>query len=145
MRPTLFKSGQPVRALRNPLNKIVNEVNRNSLGIRSLNIVRTPPIWKVEIKTLNASDMICVLIGESANNDAIEFTVIPPPTFTETSREGVTYAYTNINTRTADATENQELTPKYVVGDELRIMEDFESDGSYIDLNIDGRQWAKVP
>lgn len=98
------------------------------------------PKW-LQIKTLNASDLVCTLPGLTAEPTAEQFLVALPITFTEASRGGVSYVYSTINTRTADGTESQELTPVYIVGDLIFAMDD---GAGYRDINVDGRQWAKV-
>jgi len=95
----------------------------------------------LEIKILNLANLTCIPAGQSANPSAPEYTIELPQTFNEAARQGVTYSYSNINTRVADGTENQQLTPNYVVGDLIVV----QNIGTFwIDMNIDGRQWAKV-
>lgn len=72
-----------------------------------------------------------------------------------TSRNGITYTYSNGYTRLADAgggnTENQTIVPSYFAGDEiLAIAADstgvFDVDGGefiYMDTNTEGRAWAR--
>jgi hypothetical protein len=65
-----------------------------------------------------------------------------------TSHAGVSFTYTNATTRVADATETQVIIPAYVVGDEIIIGRVYEGTGvaaaqAWIDLNVDGRMWAK--
>lgn len=143
-RARFFYQGMPLRQLRDPLNRLVKRVNADPLGTSRATIPIAYPSIELEIKTLGASTLTCVDPGAAADPQAREYTVVLPPTFTETSREGVSYTYTDINTRTADGSENQKMTPSYVVGDKIRAAYRFEGDGSLLDLNIDGRQWAKV-
>lgn len=143
-RARLFTRGEPVRDLRDPLNRLVRIANEQTTGGRAGLPVSAVSV-ELEIKTLNASDLTCVDPGQAANNDAREYTVLLPPTFTEASRGSVNYVYTDINNRTADGTEAQRLTPEYIVGDKIRATWRLEGNGSMIDLNIDGRQWAKLP
>lgn len=76
----------------------------------------------------------------------------------ETDRDGVTYVYTDPQTRTAskagETDELQIVTPNYLVGDFLEvhvirgktgIPEVDAQRGSPIDANVDGRAWAAVP
>lgn len=141
-----FSSGQPVggpRGIRGQLNQIVDIVNRRDRAA-PLPVVGVCQIIEVEIKTLNADTLTCIDPGATEPTSR-EYTVELPPTFTEASRGGVSYVYSDLNHRTADGTENQELTPVYVVGDMLSIRLRDVGDGDWRDTNDDGRQWAKVP
>lgn len=76
------------------------------------------------------------------------------------SRGGISYAYTGTAARTAtdedENTENQVIVPSYVVGDEIVAARGItggtgtfggaDSDVAleWMDLNVDGRAWAKV-
>lgn len=91
-----------------------------------------------------AGRMECTLPGQELNPSAIVYVVDPPWTLTEAARGAVSYAYADLNNRTADGTEVQQMTPLYIIGDNLLIAE-YEQTGTWRDLNIDGRQWAKVP
>jgi len=140
-------AGTNVNRLRQPLNRIIDRVNSNSEvlagPVGALEGTGATTLLLVEIKTLNAANLICVLPG-TADPEEYDYEVELPQTFNESSRGGVTYVYTDINNRTADGTEVQQLTPIYIVGDLLMISE--ANDGQFwIDLNVDGRQWAKVP
>ena len=145
---SLLRRGQSVRDLRQPINSLIEQVNKTTslLGGAQTPLADKPPkqLLLIEIKTLNAANLTCVVPGQSAAPEAFEYTVELPQTFNESNREGVTYVYTNINNRTADGTEQQRLTPTYVVGDLIMVASFTEGTG-YIDINIDGRQWAKLP
>jgi len=88
-----------------------------------------------------------------------QYAVLLPPTFYELSRGGTTYVYTSTIIRTATnggdiaasrdisvyrpaAVETQYLQPSIVAGDVLLCG---YVRGVWIDLNIDGRQWAADP
>lgn len=144
-RARTFYTGQWISDLRDPLNRLVKVVNTGVEGSSMPGGLTFYATVALEVKTLNASTLTCVDPGAAAEQDAREYTVELPPTFTEASREGVAYVYTDINNRTADGTETQRLTPTYVVGDIIRAAYRLEGDGSLIDMNIDGRQWAKLP
>ena len=66
---------------------------------------------------------------------------------------GVTYTYSDANTRTASAggydTENHKIVLPYEIGREILVVDTGEATGvtaaTYIDLNISGRTWASVP
>ena len=71
-----------------------------------------------------------------------EYDVLVPETFYETDREGITYTYTDVNTRTANPGAHTELlTPKYLVADVIIAL---FLRGVWRDLNIDGRQWGRT-
>ena len=139
---TLPTRGDPISArfMRN----LVRAVRENQLALGQLRVTSgaMARIVRVEIKTINPTNLICVGLGQAAVQDTAEYTVELPPRFRDTSRGGRTYTYTDINNRVADGTENQQLTEQYLVGDELTIH--FFGD-KWIDANIDGRMWAKVP
>lgn len=76
----------------------------------------------------------------------------------ETSRDGVTYVYTDSQTRTAskagETDETQRVTPGYLVGDYIEatthrgpsgVAEVDSQRGAPIDSNVDGRAWAAEP
>ena len=146
-----FARGQPIASARPQLNQIIDTVNRN---IAPQGPAGTAPgfvaqrVVVVEIRAFPEIGQIqCVTTGQVNNlNPAVQtYTVLPPWTLTEASRQGtVSYVYTDINNRTADGTEVQQLTPEYLVFDLLMIAE-YEQGGIWRDMNIDGRQWAKVP
>ena len=116
-----FRAGQPLRELRQPLNRIVSELNRRELAAAgsqgSLEGFRAHDYLLLEIKTLNPANLTCVLPEQTLQPGVDEYTVELPQTFNEASRDGVTYTYTDINNRTADGTEIQKLTPIYLIND----------------------------
>ena len=69
------------------------------------------------------------------------------------TRNGFTYTYSGSQSRESNngsTTENQELIPGYVINDiiyaistptDVKIEEEFVT---WVDLNVDGRMWAKV-
>lgn len=143
-----FLPGQPVggpNGIRHRLNIMADEIRKTSGPVGPASVPQNAfPIFQVEIKTLETDELTCVDVGAGSDMDAEEFKVSLPETFTETSRDGVNYTYTDINTRVADGTENQELTPKYIVGDKIYITWTEVGDNGWLDINVDGRQWAKV-
>lgn len=83
--------------------------------------------------------LTCKQVGVTAPNDlTVELTQI----FAEASRGGISYTYSSINNRVADGTENQEITPPFVVGEQFYIAEELET-GIYRFFG-DGRMWAQV-
>ena len=145
-----FVRGEQIANTRPKLNALVDAVNRDlsargSVGPQSLFpgsflwleirvLVPGGPPWQLE----------CSLPGQQLNPSAEKWLVDPPPTFTPATRNGVTYVYTDINNRTADGTEVQQLTPLYLVQDLIAVV-NLEEGTNWRDLNIDGRQWAAVP
>ena len=146
MRIQRISRGLPVEEGRGRLNRVIDRVNLNTdaLGSAGVSVPGVAPdnILRVEIRILNADTLDCHLPGQALNPSAEVWTVKPPPTLTELMREAVNYVYADINTRTADGTEAQRLTPVYLLNDPLFIV---PLDGEWYDLNIDGRQWAKLP
>lgn len=146
-----FRTGQKIADIRPQLNQIVDAVNED---LTPRGPVGADPGFlpersiMLEVKTLNfvanASTLTCVFPGDGANPAALEYEVTLPMTFNEASRDGVSYVYSTVNVRTADGTEIQQLTPSYIVGD-LIIAYFTQHEYAWRDLNIDGRQWAKVP
>lgn len=142
-----FTSGQPVRSLRNPLNAIVDRLNgddtpRGSTG--AYQGLLPQAVIRLQIRDINTSDLTCVVPGNVLQPSAQTWTVTLPPTLTESSRDGVSYVYTDINNRTADGTETQKMTPLYIINDYVYVAT-VVAEGAYVDLNVDGRQWARVP
>ena len=143
-----FRTGQSLRDLRQPLNRMVTELNKRDDPVAgpvgaSLGLPPTQTLL-LEIRTLNAANLVCNLPGQSLNGSAELYTVELPQTLNESTRGGVVYAYTDINNRTADGSEIQQLTPVYLLAD-LIVATLVQEGNFWIDMNIDGRQWAKVP
>lgn len=149
-----FRVGQRVENLRPQLNALVDAANGSpDPAGPSGSLVGFIPqrILVLEIRIL-LSDIVdptlslleCALPGQQLNPSAQKWQVSLPWTFTPLSRDGVTYVYTDLNNRTADGTESQQLTPTYLVQDLIMVGE-FEQGTAWRDLNIDGRQWAKLP
>lgn len=141
-----FARGTPVTALRNDLNKIVDRLNGSDVPSGSVALLGFPPVplMQLEIRALNASTLTCHLPGQALNPSAQTWKVELPPTLTESSRDGVSYVYTDINNRTADGAEVQKLTPIYILDDTVYVAT-IVATGTYVDVNVDGRQWARVP
>ena len=141
-----FVRGTPISEIRGSLNRIVDAVNEINAPVSGSTPTRnaTPLLLLLEIRILNANTLTCAFPGQQLNPAAQTWEVKLPPTFTETSRDGVSYVYTDINNRTADGAEAQKLTPIYLVQD-LILVQQISYTGELYDLNIDGRQWARVP
>lgn len=145
-----FTRGQQISSARPQLNQLVDAANRarGPAGPAGTAPGFVPQrIISVQIRNLDtpaAGQLECTIDSFSLNPSLLVYVVNPPWTLTEASRAGVSYVYTDINNRTADGTEVQKLTPEYILNDWLMIAE-YEQGGIWRDLNIDGRQWAKVP
>lgn len=70
-----------------------------------------------------------------------------------TSRNDITFEYTNIDARTAEkesATEDQAVVPSYITGDIIVVQRMFttvlqgSTPISWQDLNVDARAWARL-
>lgn len=143
-------SGQRVQDLRAPWNRIVDAVNDLATPPVSMRADRAIPQQVILVEIRNfifgpPNELTCVDPGEQLNPSARTYNVTLPPTFDTLSREGVTYVYSDVNNRVADGAETQQLTPAYLLQDVIYVAWVPGGDGSYVDLNIDGRQWAKVP
>ena len=143
-------SGQRVSALRRPLNRIVDAVNNLATPVTVGTAARVLPqqVILVEVRLFNfgpPTTITCTDPGEQLNPSARTYEVVLPPTFDPVTRAGVSYVYSDINNRVADGTETQQLTPEYLLQDFLYVVWNAGGNGSYVDLNMDGRQWAKVP
>ena len=145
-------AGQTLSATR--YNRLVDAINEQIDA--AAGSVGTDPgfrpreIIAVEIKALaaiieNPVYIDCVLPGESANVDAVVYRLNLPQIYTETSRVGVSYLYTDLNTRTATSAgqtdETQFLTPPLTVGEIVAGWDDY---GTWRMLG-DGRMWAVDP
>ena len=98
----------------------------------------------LEIKALDNANqaLVCVLPGEGANVNALEYQVRLSQIFTEASRGAFIYAYSDLNNRTVSggATETQQLTPSFTVGEVITVV----AIGVGWKFAGDGRMWAKV-
>jgi hypothetical protein len=101
-------------------------------------------LFELEVKSIDngARTMIGVAPGSAAQATANEYTIKLQPIFTELSRAGINYVYTSLNARTADGTENQEITPGFVVGEQFYVI--FSQVSTDILFLGDGRMWAQV-
>ena len=141
-----WSAGESLSAAK--LNKTVDLVNRLvrsvPTGATPQPVARNNVILRLEIKSIDdgARAMVGVFPGATPSVDQVAYTITLQPIFTETSRGGVTYAYTGLNTRTADATENQEITPPFVVGETVYCI--YDPVTAAMLFMGDGRMWAQV-
>ncbi|HYG73471.1 MAG TPA: hypothetical protein VEK08_00460 [Planctomycetota bacterium] len=152
-----WTSGDPLSADR--LNEMVDSINDEGVGIdgarqrnghgpvrmRQFTIVSVEPDYLVCREWDGVEEYGQVLVAKPyLLRNAI------------TARNGVSYTYTNTQTRTAvqsSITETQVVIPRYVEGDiiyaargiqgGMGMPEDVSHDIRWIDLNVDGRAWAK--
>lgn len=119
----------------------------------------TITIRRAEIVTIGVGYLLCrdpdIGQGEDART---RFYVAMPSLFRATSHDGVSYAYTDGNTRTAsksgETDETHLITPRYVEGDMIMAASPVNFGSGltgivatgvpveWIDLNLDGRAWA---
>ena len=141
-----FRRGQKVTGLRKPLNRIVSRLNEPGAQLGGSDVdlgFDSERNLLLEIVTLNASDLTCVIPGETDPGRFL-YTVSLPAIFTEAGRGLVSYTYTDINNRVADGSENQQLTPEFIIGEVIHVVQiDDGTAGSWIFVG-DGRMWAKV-
>ena len=93
-----------------------------------------------------ARTITCVPRGMFSDPNAVQYVVILPELFGQTTRNGATYVYPtdNINAReqTAPVTESQEITPNFILGEHVYA---FDSGlGTDFEWFPDGRMWASV-
>lgn len=139
--------GQKIKGLRKPLNRLITQANDGTLEVvlRGTDEGLIPDrLLVLEIKALGTLTLTCVGAGLAADPDAFQYEVTLPQIFTEASRDGIAYVYSDINTRLADGTESQELTPKFIVGEFVPCMWVDLGDSGFWRFMGDGRMWAKV-
>ena len=140
-------SGEPVSASK--LNKTV-EIANNLLRARVVGSIpnvetQSASVLQLEIESIDNVNrtMIGITPGASGHPDRAQYLIELQPIFTEPSRMGVLYDYTSLNTRTADGVEDQEITPPFVVGENVYCLFDLQI--SAMIFVGDGRMWAQVP
>jgi len=118
---------------------------------------RAPQLALAEIDSIDGDYLVCRLVGAAIGG----VVALRPPLLRNPiggwTRGGITYTYGGAQARTADngaATEPQEITPSYLAGDLLVIggpvfggllpaaSEPPTTPTVWMDLNVDGRQWA---
>lgn len=150
-------------------NMLGDAIRRNTAGLNSIRqssplIAQTLPIQL--IITNNADgDFITCATWDGSNQGTEDILVAKPYLLQQstldgqTDTNGIAYVFTGIDALTAtqsstSTVENWEVTMDYNVGDLIYAIgnieggiDDADSDGNqlqWIDLNIDGRGWAKV-
>lgn len=156
-----FRSRSVIKA--DHLNRLVEYVNNAHPGVaaprryaRAFGKGSAAQVRLCTIISLADDYMICAIArGES---EGTQFYVAKPPNLRQsfTSHDGLTFSYTDSNTREADDgndTEDQELVPPYTVGDEIAVIGPVntgvvigtDSEATWLDLNVWGRMWGVTP
>jgi hypothetical protein len=154
-----FAAGATLSAAQ--LNRLVTNVNRGHGGAESPRQV--PGRWPVGLIVQanvveQGGDWIKVLTWDGATEGTTEIVVAKPYLLRRsiTSWNGISYTYTSDSERTATKSpdsETQVIVPAYVADDILYIVrvsqfgtDVDDPDGNpvyWLDLNVDGRAWAK--
>lgn len=136
-------AGDPIRA--RDQRRLLAEVENNSLALRDAGLLsqsRRLLVVVFQVKfLLNPGEITAQINGDPAPIP-VNYIVHCDETFSELSRDGVTYVYTDFNTRVADGTENQVLVPSLNVDDTfigMRVQDQWRV------IDLGGRQWAAVP
>ena len=113
-----------------------------------------------QIVNMTTDLLVCHRVWRGGTLGSEEIYVALPPLLRQsvTSRDGVTYTYIDLQTRTAskagESDETQIITPNYLVGDLVEVeitrgltgVPDVDQQrGRPIDKNVDARAWATVP
>ena len=169
-RPTPWRRGDPLTAKH--LDEAPDAIRRIMGGVRRPRQVFAEPrsdtqqIRQMEVVGVEGDYLICVAKNGSsaAAYDAARYTVAKPYLLRRTpfdgyTRNAISYTYTSATARTAvdadEDTETQEVVPAYVAGDVIYATRDVvggtgvtSRDGTttvtWLDLNVDGRAWARV-
>lgn len=156
-----WKAGEPLKARK--LNEPVDQINRlkqvQALPAATESASKGRAI-RAEVLTEHEDYLKCYLYNGDTRSDVVVNVAKPPLLRQYESRDSITYTYSSVNQRQANngaATEDQEITPGYVAGDEvwIRPIQPFadikftDANGvtqylTYIDENIDARAWAAV-
>lgn len=149
-----FYRGEQVNALRPKLNKLADATNLLLSPNSGTSVAGVPDFSRVAIlEIVDASTvgvLVCMHPGMFGTANAEQYDVYSPPSFSWVEHDGITYAYTDVNTRTASdggTPETQYLTPALLVGDLLMCEAVMYPSGltstwRWSDRNVDGRQWA---
>jgi len=153
------KLNQPVEILRTWLGGVGagRQINPSAVAV-------SPEIRQFKIRTIAVDYLECVPWDGVTEGENLTY-IAKPPTLrgSVAARDGVTYSGVHAQnglTRTATlgaATENQIVVPNYLVGDVVmgarnvkggvgvsRTVAGKQVALLWVDLNVDGRQWAKV-
>ena len=161
-RPRRITSGQAIRA-RDQEDKRVAVLAFIQQTSNALLVARPRPWAEAmvhEIVAIQGDYLECRRVWRGTDRGIEPVYVARPARLrtSETSRDGVTYVYTDNQTRTAsksgETDETQIVTPGYLVGDFIEVTVSRgvtgvtivdEQRGRPIDNNVDGRAWAAVP
>lgn len=130
----------------NTMRDVVNELSDRLAGeqllalVNELELERLPKIFR--IKSILGVVLKCTY-GSSVPTTDVEIDISPAPELVATSRNGITYTYTDVNNREDTTTpETQVLITPYLVGDVIEATQ--FPDGTWVDRNIAGRAWAEA-
>ncbi len=157
-----FERGEFITAQK--LNTIVRAIKTIQGGVRPARQISSPlqqcEVWQMKIIENSANDYLSCQAWDGSNQDAQVIKVAKPYLVQGSIWDGFTisgysFAVTGVDamtvTRISDSsTEDWLVTMDYVVGDiiyavtSVRGGVDCATKVDYIDLNIDGRGWAKV-
>ena len=135
LRDAIEADGQGLDGLRETVVALLNLIDGNAW---------TTPL-QFQVLTVGADRMTCVPGAGTPAGGERAFDAFPDPILLEASRGGVTYTYTDINTRQATdgaETEDQVLIPAYAIGDLLYL--EIWPDGTYVDAGTANRAWAAL-
>ncbi len=91
------------------------------------------------------SFLTCVLPGQISNQDARSWFVFLPNIYVEPARPPIVYTYSNVNSRVADDTTQQEtqlLTPPITIGELISVRFTQDDLGVRYYMVGDGRMWG---
>jgi hypothetical protein len=108
----------------------------------------------IEAMTLfsNATDFIVCTTTGGARVDVAKPYLLRRTPFDGQSRNGIAYTYGGLDERTAarqNIIEDQLIVPRYVIGDQIVVLRGLDTGArvapiiTSLDLNVDGRQWAR--
>ena len=115
-------------------------------------------VYRLLYQSMAGDYVVCFAPGETTAIYVAKPYMLRRVPFDGLTRDGITYTYSTNILREADdgaATENQVVVPNYVTGDELyavrypRFGTGVVTEGGspvavfYLDMNLDGRAWAK--
>jgi len=148
---------QPARILRDLLPSPV-PATKDQRGVVSVR-----PFKIVQLNTTNGDFLYGQLVDYAGDHpQAFDVAIARPYLLRQTpfdglTRDGITYTYTSKILRTADDGNDsitEQIIPKYVnddiiygiraVGSGVDVRDDSEEVLYWLDLNVDGRAWAKV-
>lgn len=164
-----WKKGESLKARK--LNEPVDAINRISGGVRPprqrmggsrpVNPESLSKVQQFKVVSVQGDYLVCNPYDSlaAATNQTVLVAkpyLLRQTPFDGSSRDGVTYTYTDGTQRSADdgsETETQLITPSYVSGDIIYAIRNISGKTDtydtlsliieWLDLNVDGRSWAE--